>query len=65
MIPFAIAGVQMHVAASHDNTDAMLHKVDLVMASFPWVQMILFSELAACGPLPHHPRRCPTTTNTR
>ncbi len=59
MIPFSIAGVQMHVAASRDNTDHMLHKVDLVMASFPWVQMILFSELAACGPLPHHPRALP------
>lgn len=59
MIPFAIAGVQMHVAASRDNTQAMLHKVDLVMASFPWTQMILFSELAACGPLPHDPQVLP------
>jgi predicted amidohydrolase len=59
MIPFAIAGVQMHVGVMHDNTPAMVHKVDLVMASFPWVQMILFSELAACGPLPHAPETVP------
>ncbi|MGB8634949.1 MAG: carbon-nitrogen hydrolase family protein [Rhodanobacteraceae bacterium] len=59
MIPFAIAGVQMHVGVSRDNTHAMLHKVDLVMANFPWVQMVLFSELAACGPLPHEPHVLP------
>lgn len=59
MTPFAIAGVQMHVAAMRDNTPAMLQKVDLVMASFPWVQMIVFSELAACGPLPNAPQVLP------
>ncbi|MDA3914233.1 carbon-nitrogen hydrolase family protein [Oleiagrimonas sp.] len=59
MIPFAIAGVQMHVGAMRDNTQVMVQKVDLVMASFPWVQMIVFSELAACGPLPHAPQTLP------
>ena len=52
MIPFAIAGVQMHVPTSHDNVPAMLDRIDLTMARFPWVQMIMFSELAACGPVP-------------
>ena len=56
MIPFAIAGVQMHVSATHENVTAMVHRVDHVMARFPWVQMIVFSELAPYGPLPsHHP----------
>ncbi|WP_193188879.1 carbon-nitrogen hydrolase family protein [Nisaea sediminum] len=56
MTPFAIAGVQMHVAATHENVSAMTHKVDLAMARFPWVQMLLFSELAPYGPLPsNHP----------
>lgn len=59
MIPFAIAGVQMYVGVNRDNTQAMLQRVDLIMASFPWVQMILFSELAACGPLPHDPQTLP------
>lgn len=59
MTPFAIAGVQMYVAVNQDNTPAMLHKVDQVMANFPWVQMIVFSELAACGPLPHAPQVLP------
>ena len=52
MIPFAVAGVQMDVSASQENISAMKNKVDLVIDRFPWVQMIVFSELAAHGPLP-------------
>ncbi|MFQ5566914.1 MAG: carbon-nitrogen hydrolase family protein [Paracoccaceae bacterium] len=51
MTPFAIAGVQMHVAALHDNVAAMRHRLDVLMARFPWTQMVLFSELAPYGPL--------------
>ncbi len=52
MTPFAIAGVQMHIAALHDNVEAMRHRLDILMARFPWTQMVLFSELAVHGPLP-------------
>ena len=52
MTPFAIAGVQMHVAALHSNVEAMRHRLDVLMARFPWTQMVLFSELAPYGPLP-------------
>ncbi len=51
MTPFAIAGVQMHVAAVHSNIAAMRHRLDILMARFPWTQMVLFSELAQFGPL--------------
>jgi deaminated glutathione amidase len=51
MTPFAIAGVQMHVSALHSNVEGMLHRLDLLMARFPWTQMVLFSELAPFGPL--------------
>ncbi len=51
MKPFAIAGIQMHVAALNSNVDAMRHRIDIVMARFPWTQMVLFSELAPYGPL--------------
>ena len=46
MTPFAIAGVQMHVDALHSNVEAMRHRVEILMARFPWTQMVLFSELA-------------------
>lgn len=51
MTPFAIAGVQMHVNALESNVDGMLQRLDLLMIRFPWTQMVLFSELAAYGPL--------------
>jgi len=51
MTPFAIAGVQMYVNALHPNVDGMMHRLDVLMARFPWTQMVLFSELAPFGPL--------------
>ncbi len=51
MTPFAIAGVQMYVQATQSNVDGIIHRLDVLMARFPWTQMVLFSELAAFGPL--------------
>jgi predicted amidohydrolase len=59
MIPFAIAGIQMYVPTPQDNVPAMLNRIDLTMLRFPWVQMIVFSELAACGPVPPADERLP------
>lgn len=54
MTPFAITGVQMWVNAVQPNVEGMLQRIDILMARFPWTQMVLFSELAAFGPLPRH-----------
>ena len=51
MTPFAIAGVQMPVAALHSNVAGMRQRIEILMARFPWTQMVLFSELAPFGPL--------------
>ena len=51
MTPFAIAGVQMYVNALESNVDGMIQRLDILMARFPWTQMVLFSELAPFGPL--------------
>lgn len=51
MTPFAIAGVQMYVNPLQPNVDGMLQRLDVLMARFPWTQMVLFSELAPFGPL--------------
>ncbi len=51
MTPFAIAGVQMYVNALQSNVEGMIHRLDILMARFPWTQMVLFSELAPFGPL--------------
>lgn len=49
MAPFAIAGIQMHIGMNR-NLDAMKHRLDVLMHLYPWVQMVLFSELAPNGP---------------
>ncbi len=59
MVPFSIAGIQMAVPAGQLNIAAQIHRLDICMARFPWVQMVMFSELAACGPLPSHPVHLP------
>ena len=59
MTPFAIAAIQMHVSALHDNISAMGRRLDLLMTRFPWVQMVVFSELAPFGPLPGHAQPMP------
>jgi predicted amidohydrolase len=46
---FAIAGIQMHIGM-HNNLSEMRRRLDVLMHLYPWVQMVLFSELAAHGP---------------
>jgi len=49
MIPFGIAGVQMPVTTG-SNLAAMQRKLAELTAFYPWVRMVVFSELAALGP---------------
>lgn len=53
MKPFAIAGIQMKVSAVASNVEMMKLKIDITMNLYPWVEMIMFSELCAFGPLTH------------
>jgi len=62
MTPFAIAGIQMQVDALTSNVDAMVQRCDLLMARFPWTQMVLFSELAPFGPLHRFAQPFPNDT---
>jgi predicted amidohydrolase len=49
MQPFAIAGLQLQLSGRGNNLPRMQERLDFLMAVFPWVQMVVFSELAACG----------------
>jgi predicted amidohydrolase len=44
----------MRVSASYSNVEAMKLKLDILMNIYPWVDMVVFSELCAYGPLTHH-----------
>jgi len=59
MTPFAIAGIQMPVSSESENISAMGKHLNHLMHRFPWVQMVLFSELAAFGPAPKHAQPLP------
>jgi predicted amidohydrolase len=59
MTPFAIAGIQMLVSGEAENVTAMGKRLSLLMQRFPWVQMVLFSELCAFGPAPKHAQPMP------
>ncbi len=53
MKSFAVAGIQMPVSAQEDNIPLMERYAAHIRQRFPWVDMLLFSELAAFGPDPH------------
>jgi predicted amidohydrolase len=57
--PFAIAGIQMKVSAIHSNVEMMKLKLDITMNLYPWVQMVVFSELCGYGPLLHTAKEIP------
>lgn len=52
MSSFAVAGIQMSLSAREDNIGAMERRLARLVARFPWVQMVVFSELAAHGASP-------------
>lgn len=62
MKPFAIAGMQLDLSAVHENVTTMGQKLDVLMSVYPWVQMVVFSELAAHGPLVANAQPLPNAT---
>jgi predicted amidohydrolase len=64
MSSFGIAGVQMNVSAFDDNVDRMGAYLRHIRVRFPWVRMVLFSELAALGPR-HEAEPLPGPTEAR
>lgn len=61
MKPFAIAGIQMKVSAVASNVEMMKLKIDITMNLYPWIEMIMFSELCAFGPLTHNAQHIPNS----
>lgn len=50
MKPYSIAGIQTHIGAV-DNVEAICSRIDLTMHIYPWVEMVVLSELAIYGPV--------------
>lgn len=51
MTKFAIGGIQMHLG-TQDNLTEMKRRLAILMHIYPWVEMVLFSELCHSGPNP-------------
>lgn len=49
---FAVAGIQMHIGVQN-NLPEMRKRLGILMHLYPWVEMVIFSELAATGPAHH------------
>ncbi len=62
MKPFAIAGMQLELSAIHENVTHMGHRLEVLMSVYPWVQMVVFSELAPFGPLIKNAQPIPNET---
>jgi len=46
---FGVAGIQMNILRGQDNSRAMIHRLKTVSLLFPWVDMVIFSELCSSG----------------
>lgn len=46
---FGIVGMQLHVAAQGHNVDYITHRIERMAEAFPWVRMVVLSELASHG----------------
>ena len=64
MTPFGIAGIQMNLQHGN-NVDAIEEKINVLMCLYPWVEMVVVSELAAHGPLHNFAEPMPGVTEER
>lgn len=60
MTPFAIAALQLEVINKRDNLSHICSEIDELMRVFPWVQMVLLSELATSGMTPDSAQEFPS-----
>ncbi|MCJ9427549.1 carbon-nitrogen hydrolase family protein [Kordiimonas marina] len=64
MTHFAIAGLQLELATT-GNLDLIIKKTRVTLARFPWIQMVVLSELAVHGAPLSHAEALPSETEDR
>src|SRR5262249_22502024 len=60
-----IAGIQMHVTAGADNIASMARLAAHAKNRFPWVDAVVFPELAVFGPDPRRAQALPGEAEVR
>jgi predicted amidohydrolase len=61
MKPFSVAAIQMRILPQ-SNVERLCTRIELAVAAFPWIQMVVLSELASFGPGLHHAETLPGPT---
>jgi predicted amidohydrolase len=51
---FSVAGVQLRVSSDYSNIQEMENRLASIAFRYPWVDMVVFSELAPFGPALEH-----------
>jgi len=49
MHPFAVAGLQLNISGRQSNLPHICDRIEMLVHLYPWVQMVLVSELATFG----------------
>jgi predicted amidohydrolase len=62
MRPFAIAGLQLKVSGRRSNLEHITDRIEMLMHLYPWVQMVVVSELATFGGWTGHAAPLPGET---
>lgn len=62
---FGIAGLQLFVSGHGGNLEYLERRIGQVVEAFPWVRMVVFSELAACGAVHANAEPLPGPTEAR
>lgn len=62
MRPYAIAGLQLNVSGRSPNLPHILDRIEMLMLLYPWVQMVVISELATYGGWTGHAQPLPNET---
>jgi predicted amidohydrolase len=65
MTPFAIAGLQLNLSGRHSNLDHACDRIEMLLYLYPWVQMIVLSELATFGGWTGHAQPLPSPAEDR
>lgn len=64
MRPFAIAGLQLNISGRQSNLAHITDRIEMLMYLYPWVQMVVLSELATYGGWTGHATPLPSETES-
>lgn len=65
MRPFAVAGLQLNVSGRQSNLEHICDRIEMLMLLYPWVQMVVVSELATFGGWTGHAMTTPNDVEKR